>query len=173
MLSFTNSGLLPKIILLHAAAVMTPGGVVLIMGHTGAGKSTLSGMLSERFVKIADDLIELTWTADQGWMAENGMKPQRHPIPPAPLRGFVRIYQALHTNLVPIGARKCCQYLTDALFEVAVQRQCDQAAQERLFMTVAQIAREYPGWEYHFPLDQTAIDLFDHHFSSLVIESTH
>ena len=161
---FTDPASLPKVIQLHGAAVETPGGVVLLMGHSGAGKSTLSRMLSERFPKFADDQVNLRWHAGKGWLAENGIRPMYKPYSIMSVCGFVRIYQAPHNLLVPISARKCCQYLTDALFEVADQRQLDYVVRKQLFGAVAQIAREYPGWEYHFSLDQTAIDLFDQHF---------
>jgi coenzyme PQQ synthesis protein D (PqqD) len=50
----------PCLALLHAGAVMTPAGCLLICGESGAGKSTLlAGLLHGGFAFIADDIVHL------------------------------------------------------------------------------------------------------------------
>jgi hypothetical protein len=54
-------GMLP----LHASAIATPRGVIAFAGHSGAGKSTTSALLSSmKYELVTDDILPISFNAD-------------------------------------------------------------------------------------------------------------
>ncbi|MEZ5776215.1 MAG: hypothetical protein R3D33_16350 [Hyphomicrobiaceae bacterium] len=78
--------------LLHASAVVAEGGAILIVGASGAGKTTLTaGLVAAGFAYIADDLVPL---------GEEGRSAGRFPAALAVKAGSWPVVGALHEGLV-------------------------------------------------------------------------
>lgn len=158
----------PQIIPLHASACITPRGVLLFLGHAGAGKSTIAGLLAERFPTLADDAVHLirdergTWRVVDGgvaalvrpWQEGNLSRSDE-----SQLWAVVRIYHGAAPKLERIGCRKACRHLTDALVEFFGRPCLDVAVVRSLFGLIAQVARCYPAWELHMSQDRRTSDL--------------
>ena len=69
-----------------------------------------------------------------------------------PLRAVIRVFQAPETRLIAISPRECCHHLADAIFEIRWQARLTEAICG-MFSAVAQLARNYPGWELYFTLE--------------------
>ncbi len=87
-------------LLVHAAGVVTDAGALLFVGHSGAGKSTITTLAGDRPI-LHDDLICLQ-PHNQGWLAsappgENGVA-----ISAYPLAGVLLLAHAPHNYLSPV-----------------------------------------------------------------------
>jgi hypothetical protein len=152
---------------LHAAAVLGSKGVILLMGHSSSGKTTLTSLISPHFQIIADDQVFAfpclngTWAVvdAQGLKTENGFD-LYHSTEYLyevggiyALHSLMRIFAAEKTELQPLSPIKICEYLMDAVFEVSIQaRNNSPVEQKQWFHTAASIARQYPGWQLQFTL---------------------
>lgn len=169
-----------RTIALHASAVETPTGVLLFMGHAGAGKSTIADLMAPRFPVLAQDAVFVSRRQDDGWAIAKAdatafkqpsilqMEPDRtaavlDELAWTPLRSVLRIFQAPETRLVPVNSIATCRYLADAAFEVVWQQEEEQRVR-RTFATVAHLARRYSGYELYFTLDVTTVDLIGAYF---------
>jgi hypothetical protein len=160
---------------LHAAAVLGPDGVILLMGHSSSGKTTLSSMISNRYPIVADDLVFAFPSRDGAWKIMNGqlLKTEaelyRHGATERlfkegaayPLRSLIRIFAAERSILRPLSPVKLCEYLMDAVFEISTQsRHTDINSRNLWFRAAANIARQYPGWWMQFFLNERfAVDM--------------
>ena len=54
-------------LLLHASSVVMPGGALLFLGRSGAGKSTMCQLLSQSFPVLADDFVFVNRNAEGTW----------------------------------------------------------------------------------------------------------
>jgi hypothetical protein len=87
-------------LLVHAAGVVTAAGALLFVGHSGAGKSTITTLAGQRPV-LHDDLICLQ-PQGRGWLAstppgENGVA-----ISAYPLAGVLLLAHAPRNTLTPV-----------------------------------------------------------------------
>ena len=61
-----------KGIYFHASSVNVSGKALLFLGHSTAGKSTISRLLSERYPVIADDKVWVSQKKNGDWMVCDG-----------------------------------------------------------------------------------------------------
>lgn len=167
------------IIALHTSAVQTPGGALLFLGHAGAGKSTISRLLSGRYPIISDDSVYLTQQGEKWVVAHadySAFFEDLLPQPPFltlqnstdrldwfPLLAIIRIFQAQSAQIVSVNDMSTCKHLADAAFEIPWQQQSVERVR-LIFSTVAQIARMYPGWELSFTMDDETVKVVSAHF---------
>ncbi|HOU24244.1 MAG TPA: hypothetical protein PKW05_06420 [Anaerolineae bacterium] len=152
-------------LLLHAAAVVTPAGALLLLGHSGAGKSTVCGLVAERLPTLADDLVRLTCAgqAERAWCVSDAKQSLAPSARSVPLVAVLRLYQSEVTALAPATPRETCGYLLDAAFEVDLQRQVDSRKKRAWFACLATVARVHPGWRLQFALGPETASLLCEH----------
>ena len=162
------------VLALHASAASTAQGVLLFLGPGGVGKSTMCELLAERFPKVADDAVYLIRQEEGTWRVADGSQlvfggPLREEelagMRGEPLRAIVRLFQETPARLMPVTQRQACRHLTDAAFEIGWQKRNHLNTVRRIFATVAQVARSYPGWELHTGRDRGTADLVLRAFS--------
>jgi len=153
---------------LHAAAILSPSGVSLLLGHSCSGKTTLSSLVSDQFSVVADDLVfafpkpDGTWAVMDGETIEqqramnfdSAMEALDRQASTWPLISLLRIFAAENTKLQRLTDIKTCEYLMDAVFEISIQakdRRLD--LRKQWFSNAAAMARQYPGWRLEFSLD--------------------
>ncbi len=150
-----------KSVLIHASAVEYRGKALVFLGPSETGKSTISqllaGTLDDARV-LADDVVDLEWQADSGWIVSDAMPcflrersgVQSVSVPPhAPLRAVFRLYQALLPQLRPLCNLETGLYLMKAFAEIS-RRQPDSIAENRAhFVSLAAVARLAPGYEFY------------------------
>ena len=153
---------------LHAAGILSPGGVSLLLGHSCSGKTTLSSLVSKHFSVVADDLIFVFPLPDRTWVVMNGETLEQQTTTISyrsaedlyqhgtawPLISLIRIFAAEKTRLQRLTDAKTCEYLMDAVFEISTQSK-DRRLNHRKhwFSSAAAMARQYPGWRLEFSLD--------------------
>lgn len=158
----------PVIPVVHASAAQVNGGALIFLGPSGTGKSTVCKLLSDYASQIAADVVYLLPGPDGRWgVADGGRRAYEGPLSveeaaalrPIPLRAIFRLFQAPASHLKPLDGLETCRYLTDALFEVAWQREYDVATKRELFSHLAAICRAVPGYELYFDLSSATLDL--------------
>ena len=147
MTEYSNRNNFFRAFFLHAVAVETPRGAILILGHSGAGKTTLSSLLAEKYSVVADDIIYIgQHKKNRKWYITDGKKLQSFVNNWMPLLATIRTYQAREPQLVNIPSREVCKHLMDAVFENNMMCDVKGELQRAAFVSVAEIARTYPGW---------------------------
>ena len=132
---------------LHTVVVAAPKGGVLILGHSGAGKTTLSKLLQEKFTPFLDDIAYIAQhKATRQWFVTDGKKMETSFNGWIPLFATIRTIQADEPSMTQIPPREVCKYLADAIFENYLMCKVDPKLQKMAFASVAEIARQYPGW---------------------------
>ena len=156
------------IIALHAAASITPAGVVLFLGHAGAGKSTVARLMAGHFPTLADDAVFLLRQEDGSWcVADGSRRAFRGPLSGdeaatlsgLPLRAVLRLYKGSAGRLERMGQRETCHHLADAAFEIAWPKRAGTAEARKIFSAIAEISRLYPGWQLRHSRDQRTCDM--------------
>ena len=157
---------------LHASAILSSEGVVLFLGHSGSGKSTISSLLADNFEILRDDSVYLLPGENDRWYVNLGFDTKdRHfktrtgsPVclediaSLYPLHTIVRIFGAEYSEVAPLQPMKLCEYLMDAVFEITHQRKSrDIVMEQQWFTKSAQIARKYPGWQLQFTRNATDV----------------
>lgn len=147
----------PPVLTVHAAAVQVNGAALLFLGPSGTGKTTLCGLLEEHTAPLANDVVHLIRREEGGWSVADGV-PQAYEgplseeeaaaLPTVPLRAVFRLFQAAEPSLIPVDALDICRYLTDALFEIAWQRDYDVESKRMVFAALADVCRAVPGFEF-------------------------
>lgn len=163
---------------LHASAVNVSGKALIFLGHSTAGKSTISRLLAERYPIIADDKVFVFQVKKGGWMICDGsdnfplVKGKENPLANQekfPLLNVLRIFKAELKDITPASPILTCKYLVDAIFEVDRQRkQKDLGVIKKWFGVAAKISRQINGYRLTFPKDKSIInvihDVFDERF---------
>ena len=153
---------------LHAVGILGPKGAILLMGHSGAGKTTLSNLVSDHFPILADDLVFAYPNKNSGWMIiggkQIGIKNKADRISflknislndhVYPLHSLVRVFAAKETKIQSLSPIKTCEYLLNAVFELHIQSlEKNMFLRKEWFHSVADMARRCKGWELRFSLD--------------------
>jgi len=166
-----------KGVCLHASAVSVSGKALLFLGHSTAGKSTISQLLSERYPVIADDKVWVSWNRGglmicdvsenfhikENWVNSFARQAQY------PLLAIIRIYKSKKIEIKPVSPKQICRYLIDAVFEVDQQRkQEDLIVIKEWFRLVAKISKKIEGWYLTFAKDKIIIskihDVFENRY---------
>jgi energy-coupling factor transporter ATP-binding protein EcfA2 len=169
--------------LVHAAAVITPKGALLVLGHTGAGKSTFCRLVADYYPTLADDICSLSFYQDSGWVVTDAQSfckdrwwvvtdaqmSERDKLTSVPLHAIVRVFQSRSSRLVGIPNREACRHLMDAVFEVESQRNASAERKRQWFTQAALVSRKYGGWQLMFSLDSQVVGLIQKEFGSTAI----
>ncbi|NLG34756.1 MAG: hypothetical protein GX548_05325 [Lentisphaerae bacterium] len=122
---------------LHASSVVTSRGALLFLGHSTAGKSTMTRLLGARFRVLADDAVFATRRDDGRWQVVDGgfrydgggvadWQQAVHRSLEAgegiPLAGCLRIFKAADVRREPMAPLPLARCLMDAAMEIDVQR---------------------------------------------------
>ena len=156
---------------LHASAVLGPKGAILLLGHSGSGKTSLCKILSPYFSLIADDITFVCRRKCGVWEVRDGdsfrpelfknrsvSKNMVQKAPAYPLGSIIRIFASQSTVLQPLAPMKLCEYLMDAVFEIDIQRKTIRSdLTVQWFHHVAAIAKQNKGWQLQFALDKKLI----------------
>jgi len=157
-----------KGICLHASSVNMLGKALLFLGHSTAGKSTISRLLSERYPVIADDKV---WVCRKktGWVVRDGgdgspyeENQSRSVVDQGeyPLLAVFRIYKSEKTGIRPLSPIEACRHLVDAIFEVDCQRQQnDLEVIKQWFASVVEISKNIECWRLTFKKDKRIIKM--------------
>ncbi len=158
---------------LHASAVNVSGKAILFLGHSTAGKSTISQLLSERYPVIADDKVWVSrhksglmvCDGSNNFLTEeirvNSFASQAQ----YPLLAILRIFKSKKIKIKPVSPKQICRYLIDAVFEVDIQRnQEDLRTIKRWFALVVEISKKNEGWHLTFIKDKSIIKLVYENF---------
>lgn len=161
---------------LHASAVQVRGRALLFLGHSTAGKSTISRLLSGRYPIIADDKVWVSLLKNGTWMVCDGHDNFASAADRAramkrlaryPLLAVLRIFKAKTNGLEPISARQTCRHLMDAVFEVDCQRTDEKpAAMKKRFALAAALAKKKEGWHLTFKNDLSILETISGKFDS-------
>lgn len=163
-----SAGHLPpsKGVFLHASAVNVQGKALLFLGHSNAGKSTISRLLSDDYSVIADDKIWISQSFDGNWIAQDSTQTVRRVSDVSrlpgkdmyPLLAVVRIFKSDSTEMLPISQKDTCRYLMDAVFEIKLQRiTTDWRTRLEWFHMIADVSRKIPGLRLTFPKNKNII----------------
>jgi hypothetical protein len=122
---------------LHASSVVVDGGALLFLGHSTAGKSTISTLLEKNYPTLADDAVFASLDPHGLWRVVDGkfrfedggvfsweesVRRRAADGPGIPLLACMRIHKAQNVRVAPIAPVETARYLMDAVMEVDVQR---------------------------------------------------
>ncbi len=158
---------------LHASAVVAPGGALVFLGTSGAGKSTIRRLLRPSFRPLAEDAVYLIPAHDGSWSVADAGSPQ--PLQPlsegeiaklrgVPLQAVFALAKGDDVRLERLDALSACRQLMNGLFEMVRQNAFTPDVRRRSFADVAAIARRYPAYRLVFNLSGRVVDLMVHHF---------
>ena len=127
-----------KCLFLHASSVIVENRAFLFLGHSTAGKSTIAGLLGNKFQVLADDTVFVSNIRSNQWLVFDGKNRCRegdpffrdfshrnleeYGRPFAPLAACLRIYKSEAVFKERVSSSKMAQYLLDAVMEVDLQR---------------------------------------------------
>jgi hypothetical protein len=160
---------------LHASAVVAPGGALVFLGTSGAGKSTICRLLRPSFRPLAEDAVYLIPAPDGSWSVADAGSPQ--PLQPlsrgeaaklrgVPLQAMFTLVKGGDVWLEGLDALSACRQLMNGLFEIVRQNAFALDVRRRSFADVAAIARRYPAYRLVFDLSGRVVDLMVHHFGA-------
>lgn len=160
------------ILVLHASSVFNEDGALVFLGPSGIGKTTMRDLLSPYMNVLAEDKVYLVPQVNGNWHVIKGDScPLRGirlssvkeltKLPYAPLRAAFRLYQAENSTLQKLDPLSLCRNLTDAFFEIAWQRDTTLTTKQRAFANLAEIARLFPGYEFHVKLSPRTLNLLN------------
>lgn len=160
----------------HASSVSISGKVLLFLGHSTAGKSTISQLLSERYLVVADDKV-LVSKSNNIWLVQDASGKFRdwtgtgYPLgrKKYPLLAVLRIFKGPSTRIQLNTQKETCKYLMDAIFENDFQRNIeDLDVRKKWFKMTAEISKNIGGWRLTFPKSTSIIkkitDVFQERF---------
>ena len=169
---------------LHASAVVVEGGAILFLGHSTAGKSTLTRLLNPIYPVLADDAVFATRDSRGVWrVVEGGFRFEDGDVQTriqaihlqvqqgkgVPLRACFRLRKADKVKLEPVSQSTLARFLSDAAMEIDVQRKAGKVEngfisgnlmlRSQWFHWAADIARKYPGWNLYFAVTSRESEL--------------
>lgn len=166
---------------LHASAVNISGKALLFLGHSTAGKSTISRLLSECYPVIADDKVLILKKRNGCWLVRDNSDNIRAgnntnsmlSHDQYPLLAILRIFKSKTTRIEPISQRKTCKYLMDAVFEIDFQRKVDDLlVKKKWFSYAGDISKKNVGWELTFSIDTNIIKYIHDIFKRKKLENS-
>jgi hypothetical protein len=151
----------------HASAVNTKKGVIIFLGPSGTGKTSIVRLLEDYVKTLALDAVYLIPSDDTGlWQVAQGdgrahgkalTWDETRNLQGFPLYAVVRLYQSSGVQLKRQPALKTCHYLTGAFFEISNQRDYPIEKKRCVFKRFAEIAKVVRGYTLDFNLsDQTS-----------------
>lgn len=160
------------ILVLHASSMFNKDGALIFLGPSGTGKSTMCDLLSPYMCMLAEDKVYLVSQGNGKWCViegdgclATGIKLSSNEdllkLPYAPLRAVFRLYQTTEPILRKLDMLSVCRDLTDAFFEIAWQRNTSLAIKKQAFAGLAEVARLFAGYEFHFDLSTRTLSLLD------------
>lgn len=133
--------------LMHAASIVGRDGALLVAGHSGAGKTTLSRAAAAEGAHILSDERTVVRPSPRGWMVggtpwpgEGGFAENRS----VPLRGIILLEQADRDELVPLTPARALAMLYRCHFPPL----WDPRACERTLGNLEALVRTLPAFLY-------------------------
>jgi len=131
--------------LMHAASIAGRDGALLVVGQSGAGKTTMSRAASAEGAHILSDERTIVRPATAGgwlvggtpWPGEGGFAENRT----VPLRGLIFLEQADHDELVPLSGARALALLYRCHFPPL----WDPVACERTVDNLERLVRDMPA----------------------------
>ena len=155
----------PDCVFLHASSISISGKALLFLGHSNAGKSTISGILSRQFHKIADDKVLIY--RKKNWMVR-GVKGDRFlrensgddiDSTEYPVIAVARIFQDKETRFISISQKEACRHIMDAVFENDFQNNYEDLSQiKKWFKIAANLSHNTKGYRLTFPKCESIIE---------------
>lgn len=166
-----------KSVLLHASSNNISGTALVFLGHSSAGKSTISRLLSKRYPVIADDNVYVYKDKDGKWLICNGadvspFKEGAELSQGSPnkylLSAVLRIFKSDSLRISSLSSKETCRYLMDAVFEIDMQkRQKNLETIKKWFTLTAELSREIQGSRLAFKKDKNTIDFIRSSFDNI------
>jgi histone H3/H4 len=170
---------LKKGVLIHASAVNVLGRALLFLGHSNAGKTTISKLLEDYYPVLADDKVWISQQDNGTWIVQDATLSARRAHLNAskfekeqyPLLAVARIFQANAAEIVSISAKETCKFLMDAIFEIKLQRSITLCYKKKeWFVMAADISRNTRGFVLTFPRNKNIIHLINHALENEISE---
>lgn len=140
-------------LLFHGSAVLIDnGGAIVFIGHSTAGKSTISNKLISVFEKIEDDQVLLIENSkSKFFLRKKGLDGTIREYP------LISIFQVIKSNLLTVeqvSPKYLCKKMLDAYFEIDSQRYGICRENNRtIFFEICRLAKQITGWKIYFSLD--------------------
>jgi hypothetical protein len=132
--------------LLHAAGIIHKGQAYLFAGASGAGKSTVSALSRDCGHQIIHDDHLVVYQEEKGpWLVSNTL----HSFHDIPIKAVLFLVQDTVDRLIPLKSTTTALRLLDGLREHGHYVLFKEALR-KAFATMAEMARNVPGFELHF-----------------------
>lgn len=134
---------------LHASTAALDGRAYVFMGHSGAGKTTISEIaIGEGATVLSDDrtLVGVRDGIPMAWGTPWHGSGQRSSSRKAPIAGIFLLVQASEERLVPVGQARAFQ----EVFVRLIHQRLSRAETEAALSTVERLVAVAPVYELHF-----------------------
>lgn len=161
----------------HASSVSVSGRALLFLGHSTAGKSTISQLLKKKYPLIADDKVLISKALKNGWHVRDasgkfrGIAWTEYPLGRKKylLFAVIRIFKGRNIQIHPLTKKETCKYFLDAIFENDFQRNLDDLEVKKTwFKLAAAISRDIEGWHLTFPKNRSIIQKINDNFEKRI-----
>lgn len=170
---FRFTGIWDHGMFLHASAVQTPIGALVLMGPSNAGKTTLARMLSPVFPMIDNDTVYLRRHADGQFGVVSGQiqhsivqnigrcagRPDVKQENTEPLAAMWRVFKSANTVLNDVSVYYQFKYLMSGIFEVAIQNNVVAPdLEKRWFKMAHELVQYFSVREFQFSKELCTIE---------------
>jgi hypothetical protein len=134
---------------LHASAAAFEGGAYLFMGHSGAGKTTISEIaIAEGATVLSDDrtIVGVRDGVPIAWGTPWHGSGRRSSSRTAPIAGIFLLVQAAEERVVRLGAARAYKEMFVRLIHQRLSREETESA----LATLERLVAVAPVWELHF-----------------------
>lgn len=147
-------------LLFHGSAVsIDDGGAIVFIGHSTAGKSTISNKLSSIFAKVEDDQVLLVENSKSKISLKN--KDKYGNIREYPLMSIFQVVKSNSLKVEQVSAKYLCKKMLDAYFEIDAQRYAiGREKNKAVFFEICRLAKQISGWKIYFSLDSNLESFF-------------
>lgn len=153
--------------MLHASAVVYNGQALIFLGRSGAGKSTISRLLSSCMEPLADESVYLIPYATNEWRVINaGYGESSFSLleiwsvaqSASSLGAIFVLYQAEETYVEQLEEYETCAQLVPALFDMTHHKLYNTIERRKIvFSKLARVSRTISGHNLYFNLSPEAV----------------
>jgi len=160
-------------VFIHASAVRTPRGALVLLGPSNAGKTTLARLLSSEYPIIDEDCMYLYRRRDGEFRACSGQihhsilqtagrmthVPWHEPLSSEPVAALWRVFKSRNPALLNTTVYYQFQYIMGGIFEIGIQNEVVSPDLERRWFNFAEaLLRRIHVMEFHFSKELFTID---------------